>query len=234
MKTYWDHTEKERSEMTKKEVELLLDLQLMEKGVLKVKPPIIEPVPEQPKLKQVQVFQIKEGYSATGIAFDSAERAQMFADLNPMKIDYDYAMGSQYQRAEPYKEISIMPIQVCDRAALTEAASLIKQIKAIEDANEKAYNTFSKDNEAVESCLAEVWSDYYQCQDTARQHAKVIETWNEYLKLAGNDEKVASGFLLKAIPVKQVLDSSKWTGIEIPTKFIEAKVAVEEKQPSMA
>ena len=74
MKTYWDYTERERSEMTEDQVTALLDVELMSKGVLKVVAPIlnkIEPVDLPTETK----------YEAGGILFVTVEQAQAFLAL---------------------------------------------------------------------------------------------------------------------------------------------------------
>lgn len=223
IKTYWDHTEKERSELSEEEVKALLDLHLMEKGVLKVKAPVLATIKDEPVLPKVKVFKVSDSYSH-GVAFETIEQAQAFCDLKPLKLDYDYSMGDRYMRADPL-ECKISQVDVFERGALLTAASLLKEIKAAKEANEKAERVFADENKKVESCLSEVWSDYWEQKHTGERHNKLIATWNEYLKMTGNDEKIASGFLKKAFTVETINEASEWTGVEIPTNFIEQRAA---------
>lgn len=218
MRTYWDYSEKERLALSKEEVKALLDLHLMEKGVLKVKAPELVKIEEAPVLNQHKVFKVEAGYNA--IAFECIEEAQAFIDLKPMKLDYDYSLDSKYLRAVPL-ESKVEMVMVYDRTELINASSILKSIKAAKENNDKLEAEFTKANTAVESCLNEVWNDYWLCKNTGEKHEKLINTWKEYLAMTNGDEKVASGFLKKAFSVEKIREASEWTGVSIPTEFLE-------------
>ncbi len=222
MQTYWDFTEKERAELTREEVTAMLDAHLMTKGVLKVKPVELVPVPERPQLTRVKMFSVNDTVFAT------IQQAQAFLELQPQRLDYDYYLSDSSLKYAKMLDLKIEEIMVCDRTELTNMSSVLKQIKAATEKNEAARRDFEKADEAVQNCLNEVWRDYYAQQATRDKHARVIATWNEYLALSGGDRNMASGFLKKAFDVLAIRDASAFTGVEIPTEFLPQAAGVAE------
>ena len=203
MKTYWDFSEKERSEMTEQQVQDLMDLHLMEKGVLKVLAPKLIPLDPDPDLKKLVQFEVE------GILFDTAEKAQAFLDLGPKKESYDYSAGYDYKYPKPM-EGRIEKVSCVDHQSLMDHALVLKKNNVSKKSNENLLEKYHEAQKKVEDCTCEVWSDYREQQEKNRRYAKTIETWNEYLKLTGGDEELAKTFLLKAIEKEEVEQAFAW------------------------
>lgn len=203
MKTYWDFSEKERSEMTEEQVQDLMDLHLMEKGVLKVLAPKLVALEPEPELKKVTLFEVE------GILFDTAEKAQAFLDLNPKKESYDYSVGYDFKYPNPIDQ-GIKKTICVDHQSLLDHAVVLKKNNASKKSNDNLLERYREANKKVEACTGEVWEDYREQQEKARRYSKTMETWNEYLKLTEGNEELAKTFLLKAIEKDEVEQAFAW------------------------
>lgn len=208
MKTYWDHTEPERAALSEDQVQNLMDMHLMERGVLKViKGPLteIKPVPEMPT---------RPVFVVLGLGFDSIESAKTLLELSPFKADYDYHMGAKWRYAKPYSdyERTITREMVYERADLVNLEGLLKANTEAEKANANVEEAFSKANAKVADCTDEVWHDWHiQCA-ADRKHRQLVATWNEYLGMTQGDRVTASKFLWKIFSLEAIKEATKWTG----------------------
>lgn len=231
MKTYWDHTPRERAEMTEDVVRGLLDAHLMERGVLRVAAPVIKKLKQVPELKRqtVWVVCVKGQYGAeTQIAaFDTPERAHKFVELQPMTVAYDYSLGSDRYYAEPIIEAFVQKKEFMDRVDLMNNKALFDENKAIESENAGAEKGYREAAKAMNSCLGEVWEDWGNQRALDSQHRQVAHTFEEYKATAQGDEETAAKFLLKVFPGQKIKEASEWLGISIPTAFENAAAKAE-------
>lgn len=218
MKTYWDYTEKERSEMERDFVSTLLDAELMTKGVLKVEPPILRPVPNAPVLEQ------ETWYCVGDNLFASAEQASSFLELKPHKERYNYEVGYDHKYAEPL-EGEIKTVKIFSRQGILSASKILSEIKTAKEANDKAERAFKEASKEVDKVLNGVWEDWHACQAIARNKQKVLNTFNDYKKTAGGDERIAFGFLRKVFSQESIKEAFDWLAVEMPNIPEEASQA---------
>lgn len=212
MKTYWDYTEKERSEMTEENVRALLDTELMTKGVLKV---------EDVKLREVPTVQIDKEtwYEVNGVLFKTAEQAAKFLELDPHRSNYNYSYGSEFSYAEPidtyYRDIK--QVKMCNRTQVMNLGKTLAEIKQAREHNEKATASQGEAMKAVDKVLCGVWEDWYAQQAQAKRHEKIIQTFKEYEKMTDGDTAMAMEFLKKAFTEDEIQEANAWFGIMQPS-----------------
>lgn len=189
MKTYWDHSEKERAKLTEDEVRNLLDVELMTKGVKKINAPIL-------KLIQKVSIASEIWFEVGGISFKEAETAQKFIALDPRKATYDYGCGYEYQYAEQIEQ-KIEQKKLYSHQELLNLTTVLKQNKQAKDENDRLLADYDKAYKEQNLILDEVWTDYWKCKDRAYELEKILETNDEYLKMTDNDKELALAFLKK-------------------------------------
>jgi len=189
MKTYWDFAEKERAKLTEEEVKVLLDVELMTKGVKKV---------IAPELKVIQEVKVatETWFEVDDIFFKDAETAQKFIALDPRKSTYDYASGYDYRYAEPFKQ-EITQKTLYSQQEVLNLSTILKQNKQAKEENEKLLSQYDKDIKEQNKVLNCVWEDYWQCRARESDLQKIRDTKSEYLKMTNNDEVLAIEFLKK-------------------------------------
>jgi hypothetical protein len=219
MQTYWDLTNRERSDLDREGVEKFLDAELMAKGVLKVDPPELEPVPKVPELPRKPFVKLEwadpeYSYSkfSVDIVFDTAEQAQAFLDLKPRRL-------RSRHREQYYTEVladpSFIVVQACGQQEYLEAKSAIEAAGAVSSRNSSASSKYEKACAEMNKVLQGVWSDWSECRDMAAQHQRVFDTREEYQRIA-DDDSVAMQFLRKAFGDEQIQEAFAWFEMDAP------------------
>lgn len=211
MKTYWDYSEKERSEMTEEQVAGFLDCELMSKGVLKPEPLVLEPVAEV-SLPTVTGYRLKLDWREIGPVFVNQADAIAVAAMPMLHEDSDYQTGRTF--ASPMGQVSVIPVSLPPDSCKAQAHLQLVQIKAAKERNEKAQKAFDTAQAAVEKATCEMWDDWHGCRAMASGHRRIISTFEEYTRLASGDRSVARKFLCKAFPEPAIADAFAWFGME--------------------
>ncbi len=211
MNRYWDKTEQEKATMTREQVQAYLDVELMEKGVVKVERPILqdlEPV-EVPVTRMYEV-QKKGSYSSegTGWCFETMEEAQAFINARPFHYERDWQTDCHY--AKPAQEMMIGPIDVPNEADWAMQKARLEKNKAAKQANETVLKDYNKSIEEIQKATSGVWDDWRTCREKATRAQKVIDTRAEYVKLCNGDEAVAKTFLAKAFKEEEIAAADAW------------------------
>jgi hypothetical protein len=213
MNRYWDLTEKQRSELTGDQVRAFLDVELMEKGVARVAKPELQPV-EEIALPTTTYFEINRrgeyGDQGTDLLFVTAEDAAAFIKLRPMWKESRWQYGSDRKYAEPGKEMAIKTINLPSEADVSNAAVVLKQNEAAEDANREAKEGYANAIKAVEDATKGVWDDWNECREKSSRCAKVQATREEYLKLCDGSTATAEAFLGKVFSQAEIDESNAW------------------------
>lgn len=201
MKTYWDYSEKERAELTHEDVAKLIDFELMEKGVLKVAPLVLEGVTE-PKLPTVEVFRVVIGtYDRVNVAFRRIEDAQTFIAMQPIMIAHDWETQREHMKSLDAPKIEL--VAAVDEHVIANHKNELKRIAAARAENERKSSAHRKAMEAVEQASKGVWDDWYEVIDRKRQAERIAATRVEYLRMTDGNAELADAFLAKAFDVEQ-------------------------------
>ena len=204
MKSYWDHTEKERSEMTEERISSFIDIELMEKGVLKVEKPELRIEEAMPEVEK------ETWYQCCGLLFDTVEKAEALLALKPKKSDYDYKIGSDYLYVDNVSGMEIMHIQIIPKEKFDEILYRLKEVKVNKKYNEAALAEYNGRVKLVDNTVSDLWGDWNRCGDLAYEFARIMKTHDDYLKLCDGIEKIANEFLLKVYTPQQIIDCEKW------------------------
>jgi hypothetical protein len=213
-KTYWDFTEKERAEMTRENVEALLDVELMTKGVLKVNPPVLEPEVEVPLLKDTAWFKVGE------LVFDTLEQAKTFMGLSPHKSNYEYLGGgwaNKLEYSERYTADKVEMVMLKSHDDVLTHKAALEKARGVTDRNAKAKEEFQKQSNSQAKVFDGVWEDWSRQRDKLESHKRVFATFETYLKLSEGNDVTAARFLFKAIAPKDVFDAYEYMGMSLPT-----------------
>ncbi len=203
MERYWDQTEEERAALTTEEVEDLLKVELMERGVLRPKPPVMEPV-EEVNVTKATVFVVKhKAYGQSlGIAFETADAAHAFLALCPLYIESDYSTKTSYTNS--LEAPSVASEQIAREGDVQELREQLKEVAARKDRNEKRQRDYEKAIETVSKETALVWADWYACKERAAHLQRVRETLDEYTRMTGGNAEIARSFLAKVFEADDI------------------------------
>lgn len=223
MNRYWDLTERERSELTAEQVESMLAIELMEKGVTKVDEPKLLTV-EFPEIPKKVVWTIKQGsYSRSDVAYETADAAAA-------ALKGGFWLKNQWVDGATIYSIERDPLTV-EAFEVSEAADVIA-VKSQTDkaaANKKANDAALKDYNDACRCAREavegVWDDWHDRLRDAAKYKKVIATREEYRSLCDGNERLANTFLAKAYDADTIRAAREWFGEAETAEAAEAPVA---------
>lgn len=226
MKTYWDHTEKERANLTHEQVQALCKFELMGEGVVVAPYPGDAPTkPEinEPKATVYAVEWKSATYRSETLHFDDREQALKAMELRPVYIDHDYTVKAE----------SIVPL--CDPTLSEREAfkvfdkdaysNMLSQYKAEKDEYDKRLKEYQEDKAAAERCCESLWEDYAEQRGKLREAQQVADRWADYVETCGGDERTACRFLCKAFSNERIEAANDWCGAGIPTTAPETEAA---------
>ncbi len=211
MNRYWDFSERERAALTEDQVRAFLDVELMEKGVAKVKAPSCRPVVEVkiPRKAFARIkFPTRHGSEDTlDVAFPDIESAHAFLALQPLIVSRDWETDSTSARPIVGAVFSGELAGADDVMAATVA---LKANKANKEENDRAERAYREAVKKVDEATRDVWSDWRECRGKAERAQRIAETRAEYLRLAGTAE-LAETFLAKAYDSHELAFEREWS-----------------------
>lgn len=216
MKTYWDHTEEERAQLTKEEVESLLPLELMEQGI--VRPPPLELEPEEhPPLDRKSFFCVtyeggRWGRESFDLLFVTFEDAKALLDLKPAAISLNVGESSAVQIRDP----KIETIELPSHEDVMAMKGAYEDYEAAKSRNRKARERHAEQTEEVERVCKPVWDDWRRCRERKAYLDRVRATFDDYYELSGSSD-VARRFLGKAYAADDIDDALGTTSEPEPT-----------------
>ncbi len=222
MRTYWDLSEQERAALTEEDMQRFIDAELMTKGVLKVKPLELEPVPTMPP-PDAKVFAVRvkqsHGYGKDlGVAFTTLDAANKFVELRPMRIDHDW-LGSGSGSIEfvaPPTDYEVAEVPIFSESMKDAMRAELKRAAVIRDANERRRTEHATAMRTQEEALRDMWSDWTACREAEAKLRAVAETFADYARTAG-DEAVAARFLAKVYPQDLIHEAAERFGFPVQT-----------------
>jgi hypothetical protein len=213
---YWDLLEMDRAALSYDDVTAYLNVELMERGALRPKAPTPEPVTEVELVTRV-VYGIKHGgYYELEIAFSSAEAVATFLASGAMLIKSDYEAGGVKYAAPFDAEPSVAIRQVAMYDAILAQRATLRENNARKQRNDTAQREYEKAIAALDKETRDMWDDWYRCRMLVAEHARVIETWTNYVAMTRGDETIAWRFLVKAVPEPETREAFAFAGVELP------------------
>lgn len=220
LNTYWNLTEKQRAELTSEQVEGFLDAELMEQGVLKVPPLVLDPEIESPELAKRTFYRVRfRGQPDIELAFASAEAAATFAALKPLKTAREYLAGAWSHSVEHAFELIEPDVVTCQLASSDDMRSVkgaLDRAAKVRIENENKRDEHTKATREQTKVMDVLWSDWHRCRGLDRDHRRVVETFEDYKRIAGGNTTVAARFLLKPFTREQIAAAAEWCEVAIP------------------
>jgi len=213
MNRYWNLSERQQAELTGEQVKAFLDVELMEKGVVKIVPPQYD-AEEEVSLATTPFYEIQRkgeySVSGTGLLFATADAAAAFIALSPLWGETRYEYGSDKRFAQPSRELGMVAVALPSESEVANHAVALKRNKAIEESNRKILAEYEKAIKTVNDATANVWDDWNDCRNKAVRCLKVKTTREEYLGLCDEDAAIAEAFLAKVFTKEQIDESNEW------------------------
>lgn len=220
MQTYWDLSEADRAALTRDDVARFVDLELMQKGVLKPKPlELLDVTPVE--LATETYFQI-EGLGSYGehatigeLGFRTESEARAVIEMRPVVVRQEWDLGKTLfaRQISPNSSIKLVTL-AAENSVLAQRARL-KEITAANTENDKRKRAFEEQTKKVDETLRGLWDDWHACVAKAAEMRRVAEVFADYKRMAGGDEAVAKRFLARAFPQSTVTDAQEWTGVSM-------------------
>jgi hypothetical protein len=230
---YWDLSEKERANLTREQVEGFAAFELMRLGVLAVAPLVLEEEPNvalperKPYFRPSTSDKRYHSRNAWDVAFETQEQAAAFLALKPFHVHSHWTGNDSVACASPWPvdggEIQVE--QLPAEEAVAACAEQYRQLSSVRERNRKAREEHDKASREKNEALAAMWSDWDQQRANQARLQRVISTWSEYQRLAG-DDATARRFLAKVYEASAVREAAEWFGTEIPeldAQFTEAE-----------
>lgn len=217
MQTYWDLSEKQRAELTPEQVRAFVDVDLMQEGIINPKPPVLEEITEL-RLEKASFFAVK-GLSQyedpfPSVLFTTAEDAARFIDLRPREKHNDWQTNTTYCK-DP-GTLVVYPVETAPEQQVVAARSQLVENRTKKERNEKLSAEYRKACDTAAKVVNAVWDDHRECQAKGEAGKRIVETFEEYKRMAGGNADLAVGFLRKTFKPEAVAEAFEWHGIIAP------------------
>lgn len=224
MNRYWDLSERERAELTSEMVDSMLSVELMERGVTRVDPPVLLPV-EVPSVPRRRLYAIKRNsYSMSDVAYESAELAAKAVESG-LWLSHEY-IGDESIWTVSRETLSIDCIEVADVGDMARVKSENDKAKANKKANDAALKDYKAGLQAVEEACEGVWEDWRECRAKQASYQRIIDTLKEYTAICEGDERKAGVFLAKAFKSPDIAAAREWFGLNVAAAPVEEALPI--------
>lgn len=214
MNDYWQLSERERAALTEEQVKTYEAYELMAAGVVRTASPG-EFTHKRPDVGKRNVFVINtKGYNSLDVAFPTMEDAHAFVTSRAMCLSHEYDGNESTLAVRPLDGAKIEIREVCVGEDIDRCKSEWDRYRAAKRAHEDLATKHEKAQREEANAVHGLWKDWEECGRKALVHKRVVDTWEEYRKIAG-DDATAAKFLAKAYSTEAVEDAAEWFGIEI-------------------
>lgn len=225
MNRYWDLTEAERAVLTAEQVEAMLVVECMEKGVARIEKPMLETV-EEVSVRKKTYYRVGydgrySGKDYFDALFDSPESAQQLIDLNPMAKDSDYSLSTEHKYAKQCSGYCVERIELAMQDDVLNIKPQLERQAAAKKRNESLLSVYNAAAKKVDDAVSGVYEDWRQCRSSMEDAKRIAKTFVEYTGICDGDQDKAMTFLLKAFDTSEVRDAMKmvpdsFLGIDLP------------------
>lgn len=215
---FWDLSTKERAALKEEDLRAMINVELMEKGVLRVEAPKMEEIAEV-ELHTRTMFTVEceeksDRYNKETfpVCWPTEEEAVRFLSSGALVLKRDWRLGNEYQHVAP-STLKVVAIQVYDYAELVNAKSALDENEAKKKRNKEAMDAFAAASKRVEETTRDLWSVYYGAVATAEEMKSLTRTWNDYMEMTGKQPDIAARFLMKAVGRDKLAEFFEWQNI---------------------
>jgi len=219
MKSYREHSQLERANMTSDDVENLLKIELMEAGIVEVKEPAVPEKP--PKFEppvEMSVYQpsLDVDYRRTlDFGFLNEDDAKLFAAMKIVYVEEDYS--SKLKTAKETKGgTSIALVEIVSRDSLKQARAAENVSSDVSNAYNHALADYQNYLNARDKVLDPVWEDWRDMRSIHMKSQQLLSVLNDYVDTCDGDEELALKFLKKAYTDKAIQDAYEFMELPCP------------------
>lgn len=232
---YWELSERERAALSREDVERYVDAELMTKGVLKARPPQLEPEPKE-AVRLSQRFQVKTAadsdWHAPVLLFPTESAARAFLDLQPEHKHSSYTGDAHVEHGQAFSR-TVTAVSIIAAKDYEANKSLLQSATAIKAANKKASEEYEKAVKLQDAALKGLWDDWATQRQRDHKLRGVMATFEEYRRIAASQD-VALRFLRKVHSVSQIEEAAEWCGVELPKGWEFADVEAPVPPPELS
>lgn len=185
-----------------------LRYRLMERGITRPMPYEPIPEPDMPAFVTTPRWELMKGNTGTGIVFSGPEALATFCALGPIAIEErwylkSYAEELNIKGHEVGKDFTIRPLDTVSEADAERLEKWARQRNEIREKNKAGKKEAESGNEAYDECVTELTDEWRSAGAKVAKHMQVIATFEEYKRMAGNDD-IAMSFLEKAYTSSEI------------------------------
>jgi hypothetical protein len=224
MKTFQDHTDLEKANLTEEEVEGLLKYELMELGIVSPQPPT--PLPDTgPELEEKVYYQpYLKSYSGLDCVFATAKEAEAFLAMNPLILDTGYP--SYQNNVEDPTEFKVETIKAISKSDYESSKGLVEAASKNKKANKEAQEAYEAELSEASSAVGHIWDEWSECRKKKTKSQQIVDTYNQYLVDCDDNTEIALRFLGKAYSQNEIKDA--YAFLEMISPFALTQEAVKE------
>ena len=192
LKRYTDLSTTELSNLNSDQVELLIDLEAILKGIKPVAEPVEPEINEFGLKKSETYWMVKadEYSSNTNLAFVSEVDASLVAKMETVKLDYDWGMGDKFRYATPVNPL-IQKIQVYSKSDIDKNEASLKANKGKKSAYTEAKEEYDKYSKAISEIRIKIGEAITSAKSSLKDITDAQANYSKCLLLAENDEAKA-------------------------------------------
>lgn len=218
MLRYWNLTERERSELDDAGVRAMLDVERMEKGLVKPRPPELETI-EDVDLPRSTYYRVRYDGGRYGsdhfdAIFDSPDEAHQFCAGRPLATSHHYE-ASENCVVTP-TNLRVEAVEYPTQDELNRVKPIVLENKNKIEANRKAQEAYDKAAREWDEGANEIWEDWRRCLDTSAKHEEVRRCFADYVETAEGDHETAERFIRKAFDRVRIEEARQWFGCGDP------------------
>jgi hypothetical protein len=219
MKSYKEHSQLERANMTSDDVESLLKIELMGAGIVEVKEPAApeEPPKFEPPV-EMRVYQpsVNADYRRElGFGFLNEDDAKLFAEMKIVCVDEDYT--NKLKNAKETKGgTAIALVETVSVQSLRQARTADNVSSNVTNAYSNALSDFEAYQRDRDAVLDPVWEDWRDMQSIHMKSQQLLTVFSNYIDTCVGDEELAMKFLKKAYTDKAIQDAYEFLEMDCP------------------
>lgn len=192
MKRIEELTHDELIVLTDADVNNFIDIEIAEDGI---KPC---PVPKEPSLASIGIVASDVFYKLGEILFRNKEDAVKVASMDIYKPQYNWNISYDFKWAEKEIDLKIEEIALYRKEDILRSSGDIKARDSLKTQYSEDKKAYDKYLELTAKWRNHCWAIVSYAREKEYQIKNAVDAFNNYLKIADNDEKIALKFFEKA------------------------------------
>jgi len=211
MKTINDYTKEEIIALTDDKITNLISLSKAQSGIKLLKKPV-EPTYNEIPPPDKTIFKV----SGVNIYFEKRETAEEISKILRSNFStlrektYDYSVDSEYEYDKPISSrygfnnagvIIVEELSVYSFELYTQIKGKLEYNKQLKNVYDKDKKEYDKENDIALDIVNNIYDKINEVKKEQQEKEKMLERYQEYLKLAEQNQDIAWTFLKKAYSI---------------------------------